>query len=368
MTFWIDAGGAAVQQPASRSRAAGTLGGGMWLSGRRISLGADAGGTTADDSVAATQGVLRAQFAATRWSLSTAEVSATSIGLTLPGSNGNRSALLRQSISRDAVSVFAGAGISRTSRYALESHGAVQQVGATAAHRGAVAAFTWQRSTSNDWQLMEAAGIVLRRAARSYELHDATVDVSWRSERATLSASQSWRAGAGATSGRGHGFALLAAWQLSANTQLIAQSGRQLADALRGVPQARYTGLAVRWTLGTGRALRARALGDVASPADIVRRTVTGAELQLTPREGGADATVSIVAPEGAVVEIATSANDWAPQLLTRSGTAFVVRLSLTSGSHRVAVRVNGGAWRAPRGLSVVSDDFGGSAGLVVVP
>jgi hypothetical protein len=33
-----------------------------------------------------------------------------------------------------------------------------------------------------------------------------------------------------------------------------------------------------------------------------------------------------------------------------------------------VAVRVNGGAWRAPRGLAVVDDDFGGKAGLIVIP
>jgi len=40
----------------------------------------------------------------------------------------------------------------------------------------------------------------------------------------------------------------------------------------------------------------------------------------------------------------------------------------LPPGSHRVAVRINGGAWRAPRGLVAVPDDFGGTVGVVVVP
>jgi hypothetical protein len=53
---------------------------------------------------------------------------------------------------------------------------------------------------------------------------------------------------------------------------------------------------------------------------------------------------------------------------MVRDGGAFVHRLTLPTGTHRVAVRVNGGAWRAPRGLAAVADDFGGQAGVVVVP
>jgi len=45
-----------------------------------------------------------------------------------------------------------------------------------------------------------------------------------------------------------------------------------------------------------------------------------------------------------------------------------VQQLTLPAGAHRIAVRVNGGPWRAPRGLAPVNDDFGGKAGVVVIP
>ena len=36
-------------------------------------------------------------------------------------------------------------------------------------------------------------------------------------------------------------------------------------------------------------------------------------------------------------------------------------------GAYRVNVRIDGGTWKAPPGTATISDDFGGSAGLVVV-
>jgi len=39
----------------------------------------------------------------------------------------------------------------------------------------------------------------------------------------------------------------------------------------------------------------------------------------------------------------------------------------LAAGVHRVNVRVDGGEWRVPTGLSAVDDDFEGKVGLLVV-
>jgi hypothetical protein len=41
--------------------------------------------------------------------------------------------------------------------------------------------------------------------------------------------------------------------------------------------------------------------------------------------------------------------------------------LVIAPGVHRVNIRVDGGAWRPPPGLSVVRDEFGGEVGLLVV-
>ena len=75
-----------------------------------------------------------------------------------------------------------------------------------------------------------------------------------------------------------------------------------------------------------------------------------------------------IAATADAVVEVMSSTTDWSIVRLTREGDTFVHRLTLPSGMHRIAVRINGGMWRAPLGLAPVEDDFGTRAGLVVVP
>ncbi len=372
---WMDVGGATVQQPGSVSRAAGTVGGGVQQRRARFTLGVDGAVTLADDSVAASQGVARALFApSARWSTAV-DVSATSIGVTWPGRSGNRSVLLRQEFGTNHVRIGGAVGSGRTSRYALESGGAVQQLSVTAMSRlhqfsGSLSA---QRGTTDDWQLMEAAGIVLRRPAPSYEIRDLQATLSWNGSRTALSASRTWRAGVGASSGIARGYALSATWTISGAVTFIAQSGRQLADPLRGVPQATYAGAGVRWQMQ--RAPRRPA-------ADAWLRPIPGAELQLLrPTDGGngdvsatgtktttAVAVIAVVAPSDALVEISTSAQDWTPQRLTRQGDVFVARIPLPSGTHRIAVRVNGGAWRAPRGLAPVLDDFGGMTGVIVVP
>lgn len=91
-------------------------------------------------------------------------------------------------------------------------------------------------------------------------------------------------------------------------------------------------------------------------------------EVLLTRGEQGGTIELRINAANDAVVEVMSSISAWAVTRVSRQGEAFVYRLTLPSGSHRIAVRINGGAWRAPLGLASVEDDFGTGAGLVVVP
>lgn len=376
---WLDVGGASVTQPGSRARSAGTVGAGIMQRGRRFSLIGDGAVTMANDSIAATQAIVRGLFALTSWTGSEVEASATSIGLTLPGNDGNRSVFFRQQLQLGAVRVFGGAGFGNTSRHRLESHGGTQHVGVSATRAGFTLTTTAQRATTDDWQLMEAAGFSLRTNSEWYGMHDATAELLWQSHRVAIGASQTWRAGFGATRGTGRAQTIAASWEVVGPLTLIAQSGRQLADPLRGVPQATYTGVAMRLQFGRASASRDAALRDAAvrdatgrraggSTALAVFEPIEGAEYQLVRRERGAELVLRVKAAADAIVEVAHSANEWTPLRLTREGDQFVARITLASGAHRVAVRVNGGAWREPRGLSRVSDDFGGAAGIVVVP
>jgi hypothetical protein len=40
----------------------------------------------------------------------------------------------------------------------------------------------------------------------------------------------------------------------------------------------------------------------------------------------------------------------------------------VTSGVHQVNVRIDGGEWIVPAGLTAVRDEFGGSVGILLVP
>ena len=372
--WWLDVGGAAVRQPNSTVRQAATFGIGG-ASGGVLGTANDARGawsiagdgafTFAQDSVDAAQGVLRASLTPSRapWTTSDLEVSATAIGIRLPGSNGTQSVAWQQSVHRGALRVFGGAGAGQTSRYRLNSRGASFNAGMGISRGSFAGSLTLQQATTDDWQLMEASGFTLTRAAPSYALRDARVDVAWRVARLQLTASGSARAGAGATHGTASGLAGTAAMQLTPSVQIVAHGGRQLADPLRGVPQADYAGLVARW-----HPRRVVSIPSFLSQLLSETRVVRNAESTLEPRVGGAELVVRIVAAANAVVEIASSTNEWAPVRAVREGEQFVARMVLASGTHRVAVRVNGGSWRAPRGLVRVDDEFGGAAGIVVVP
>ncbi len=288
--------------------------------------------------------------------------SATSLGVTWPGRDGSQSLLVRQRVGSGSLRLFGALGVGYSQRPDLLSvpptliaRASLINTGLEAVSGAFSGTVTLQRATTDDWQLMEASGIVLKRTVPSYELHDAVLDVTWRGARASVSASRSWRTGFGETRGTSNGYGLSAAWRAARSLVLIAHGGKQMADPLRGVPQATYAGVLARWQWSrTPRATTVRSARDI--------------EYVLSPDTGGGELLLQVQAPPDAIVEVASSANDWSPIRAVAQGDRFVLRLRLPSGTHRVAVRVNGGAWRAPRGLVRVDDDFGGASGIVVIP
>ena len=58
---------------------------------------------------------------------------------------------------------------------------------------------------------------------------------------------------------------------------------------------------------------------------------------------------------------------EWAPVTLAPSAEGFERSVTLTPGSHRVLIRVDGGPWRPAANTPAVDDDLGGRVGLLVV-
>lgn len=374
--LWLDAAGARVQQPTSTLKSAGSFGGGLFHARGAVAVAAEGSVTMASDSASAAQYVMRTSLLPRTWSRIDIDASATTTGIVLPGVNGNRAIAGRHTLLLRGVELIGHAGAGRTSRLDLRTQG----------HRFSGGA-AWQRDTrwgswrggalltrnwTDDYKLMEASGIVLGEIAPAYTLTDRQLELSWQRGAWWLQTTRAWRKGTGLTLGTASAFHAAAAWNMNASTTLIAQVGEQLADVVRGVPQARYTSVGMRWNPVRPRALRrdARALGDDRGGTLAVTTVpdVRGEEVLVQRRAGSGVLVINIAAAADAVVEVATSATEWTPVTVSRDGAAFVHRLTLPSGAHKVAVRIDGGAWRAPRGLAAVADDFGGAAGLVVIP
>jgi len=68
-------------------------------------------------------------------------------------------------------------------------------------------------------------------------------------------------------------------------------------------------------------------------------------------------------------VEVVGDFTDWQPLALRPAGGGlWEVVLPLTSGVHRIDIRIDGAAWIVPAGTTRAPDDYGGEVGIFVVP
>jgi hypothetical protein len=186
--------------------------------------------------------------------------------------------------------------------------------------------------------------------------------------RARLGGSASWGSVAGAL------------W-IAGPLALVASGGSYPVDYTQGYPGGRFVSVALRLaTRPTSAASRDSVVpaamlafpsGRPADPTPAAPTLEVSAAATRDTNDGvGERRTLLVTAPRAATtVEISGDFTNWDPVALVRRGDGrWSVVLPLTSGVHQVAVRVNGGAWRVPAGLPTMDDEFGGVAGLLVVP
>jgi hypothetical protein len=156
-----------------------------------------------------------------------------------------------------------------------------------------------------------------------------------------------------------------AAWWVTPHVALVVAGGRALADIVRGVPTTRYASIALRLGLHE----RSRALFAPRRPPldpDAPRLTVE--------RSSGGTCVLRVHAVADSSVEMMADFTDWEPVALYRdlaardARDAWIAVRPLAPGTHRVALRIDGGAWTVPANLPRVDDDFGGAVGLVTIP
>jgi hypothetical protein len=150
-----------------------------------------------------------------------------------------------------------------------------------------------------------------------------------------------------------------AAWWATPHVAIAGALGRQLSDPLRGTARTRYATVALRFSAerhGPPRASRS------VPP-------VPAGEASLVAAAGSDGETiVRVRAPSAERVELMGDITGWTPRALERRGDWWELRLTMSSGSHHVVVRMDGGTWAVPVNLARIDDELGGRVGLLVIP
>jgi hypothetical protein len=144
---------------------------------------------------------------------------------------------------------------------------------------------------------------------------------------------------------------------LAPTLALVAAAGRAGTDPVTSVPGARYFAIGLRLKVGapTPVALPTRPVAAASAPFRIGPAVAAGRE-------------IVVQAPDAETVELAGDFTDWKPVTLRRWGPdSWRTLLPVSPGLHRLAIRIDGGEWRAPPGTRPIESEFGGQVAEVVV-
>ena len=154
------------------------------------------------------------------------------------------------------------------------------------------------------------------------------------------------------------------AWILR-SVGITASAGNYPMDPGQDLPAARYVTLGVRIA-----PKRTRVTTPVLAADVLALSAIESAPAMTVSPADGATRTIFFRAASAERVELMGDFTDWVPVPMQR-GTApgvWSVALPVSSGVHQINVRIDGGAWTVPAGLTPVRDELGGSVGILLVP
>jgi hypothetical protein len=149
---------------------------------------------------------------------------------------------------------------------------------------------------------------------------------------------------------------------VSSRLAIVVAAGNALPDVVRGTPSTRYASASLRVAWQPHVALRFR------------REANAGVRVVITRSSGGGDGGTARIDVSGGAstaerVELMADFTGWEPIALERASDGWFVDRAVTPGLHRLAIRIDGGAWIAPANVPKLrDDDLGGTVGLITVP
>jgi hypothetical protein len=153
--------------------------------------------------------------------------------------------------------------------------------------------------------------------------------------------------------------ATVTVWRSPTQAFLVSVA-RQLPDFVHGAEASQSVTVGIRLNEPSPAVARVRAtrpivqIGEVSAAAD-------GSEARPCR-------ALRVRAPAASRVEVMGDFTEWEPAELAPAGDVFSARFELSTGSHRLVVRIDGGPWMPAANTPAVDDDFGGRVGLLVVP
>jgi hypothetical protein len=169
--------------------------------------------------------------------------------------------------------------------------------------------------------------------------------------RTALSFATTVRRDPGAAQATEAGFSATATFRQSESRAVVIGATKQLPDFERGADAVQMITMGIRLN----------------EPTPIEARTARSRPIIQV----GDDTTGQVLrvrAPGARRVEVMGDFTEWEPFELASTGDVFSRAVSLSSGTHRVVVRLDGGPWLPAANTPAVDDDFGGRVGLLVVP
>ncbi len=218
----------------------------------------------------------------------------------------------------------------------------------------------WARWASGTGSIM----ITPTRLHDSLSYTDAQIALQWEWPRLTVGVSGSGRSGHNLPSlgeqRKTWGDISITA-PLIQRLALVASAGTYPVDWTQGFPGGRYATVGVRVNL-----YETRTTPDVSLPTipalsdDMVMRAIS---------DSSGYTKFSIKVRKAESIEIIGDFTNWQAIPLIRDTTGWwSITLPIKAGVHQMNVRLDGGPWRIPKGLTPFVDEFGGSVGIITIP
>lgn len=157
-----------------------------------------------------------------------------------------------------------------------------------------------------------------------------------------------------------------AAYWLTPHLALVGSGGSYAPDPAQSLPGGDYVSLSLRLaSRPTSRRVEVRRPQSVTPPV-VARPVASGFE--ITPAVNGVR-TLVVVAPSARTVELMGDFTDWEMVRLQPAGAdRWRISLPVTAGTHRFNIRVDGGEWGVPPGVTVLLDEFSGVVAVLHLP